>query len=139
MKAHLVTRIQIEQGVKQLRSNIFRDVKLSRLRLRSTDFLKKKMNNIQILNRSINTSLVICRICVLKVQVSNQRRIQDCCHIQGGALCDNSYYHKELQLGCSSSPRSVSSNFSEKNPHDRCLLEIFMKFFKPANFQNTPG
>ena len=47
-----------------------------------------------------------------------QKRIQDCCNIQGGALCDNSsrlpaanYYHKELQLGCCSSPRPVSDNF----------------------------
>ena len=115
MKAHLVTRMQIEQGVKQLRSNIFRDVKLSRLRLRSTDFLKRKINNIQILNRSINTSLVIWRICVLKVQVSNQRRIQDCCNIQGGALCDNSqrlkavnYYQRVFHLGCCSSSRYAS-------------------------------
>ena len=45
-----------------------------------------------------------------------QRQIQDCCNIQGGALCDNShYYHNDLQLVCCSSPRSTSAtgcNFS---------------------------
>ena len=45
-----------------------------------------------------------------------RRQIQDCCNIQGGALCDNShYYHNDLQLVCCSSPRSTSAtgcNFS---------------------------
>ena len=41
--------------------------------------------------------------------------IQDCCKIQDGAICDNSQrlaavnsYHKELHLGCCSSPRYAS-------------------------------
>ena len=40
--------------------------------------------------------------------IKNQARIQDCCNIQGGALCDNSYY-KELHLECYSSPSSEKS------------------------------
>ena len=40
--------------------------------------------------------------------IKNQARIQDCCNIQGGALCDNSYY-KELHLGCYSNPSSEKS------------------------------
>ena len=49
---------------------------------------------------------------------ANQRRIEDCCNIQDGALCDNSwrllavnYYHKALHLGCCSSPISASANY----------------------------
>ena len=44
-----------------------------------------------------------------------QRWISGCCNIQDGALSDNSkrlpainYYHKPLDLGCCSSPRSAS-------------------------------
>ena len=44
-----------------------------------------------------------------------QRRIQGCYSIQDGALCNNSqrlpavnYYHKALQPGCCSNPRSAS-------------------------------
>ena len=49
-----------------------------------------------------------------------QRRIQDCCNIQDGALCDNSqqlpavnYYYKALHLGCCSSPRSAAELTSQ--------------------------
>ena len=52
--------------------------------------------------------------------VSGQRRIQGCCNIQDGALCDNSlllpdasHYHKVLHLGCCNSPRSASGGVSQ--------------------------
>ena len=55
------------------------------------------------------------------VQQASQRRIQACCKIQDGTLCDNSYwllvvnyYHKVLHLGCCSSPRSASEHVSEQ-------------------------
>ena len=41
------------------------------------------------------------------------RRIYDCCNIQGRAHCEVvNYYHKELHLGCCSSPRSSSAQVS---------------------------
>ena len=52
---------------------------------------------------------------VFSEEVQIQRRIQGCCNIQDGPLCDNSqrleavnYYHKAFNLGCCSSPRSAS-------------------------------
>ena len=39
------------------------------------------------------------------IQYFTQRRIEGCCNIQDGALCDN---HKALHLGCCNSPTSAS-------------------------------
>ena len=53
----------------------------------------------------------------LRVTSRGQRRIQDFCNIQDGALYDNkmleavNYYHKELHLGCCSSPGSAVAFF----------------------------
>ena len=55
-----------------------------------------------------------------------QRRIQGCCNIQDGVLCDN-YYHKALHLGCRSSPRSASvtniSKYAQMLQEEKNTLE----------------
>ena len=65
----------------------------------------------------------------------SQRRIQGCCNIQDGVLCDNSerlkainYYHKALHLGCCSSPRSVDGS-------DRIEASKFAGFYSIRVFR----
>ena len=73
-----------------------------------------------------------------------QRRIQDCCNIQGKALCDNSqllsavnYYHKVLHVGYGSSPRLASALRSTLNAifvpqlsSSNCLFYIILCFIR---------
>ena len=77
-----------------------------------------------------------------------QRRIQNCCNIQDGALCDNilrlpavNYYHRALHRGCFSSPRSASAyGRSAKiilvNISYACCTEIFQQTTNSVN-KNT--
>ena len=71
-------------------------------------------------NRSRKASLLCKR--------GDQRRIQGCCNIQDGALCDNSY-HRAPHLGCCSSPRPRSGDIGDIKTQELVITENFPLLF----------